>query len=581
MRSLPASTLAVALGRPERRLPVFTLLLGTVVLVVGALVIYPIGFLLYQVFFAAGEPSASQIGVVFSDPELRPALVNTAILVVVAGAAALAIGATLAWLNERTDARLNWAADILPIIPLLVPSVAVAVGWVFLFAPRAGFVNAFLRAIFAPDASGTAASGPLDIYSLIGIVVVTVVLSVPYAYLVMAAALRNVDPALEEASRMSGRGPLGTFFYVTLPAVRNAIATTVAILTILIMAMFAAPVVIGLQAGIDVLSFHIFRVVYAVSPPRLAEGIILSSFMLAAAQLTVLIEYLVTRSGHHATVGGRAHGRSRTRLGPWRWPARAAMLLYFASATVLPVAALVLVSLQAFWTSQVRWDRLSLTNYAQLFDAGSTLGRGLTNSLILAVVTATVLMIVAAMIAFFIRNLPGPVASAVNVIATLPSSIPHTAVAIAFLVSLGVGQLNLQGSLLLLFLAYVVLFLPMASRAAGAAVSQVGKDLWESSLMSGASPLRSFLRVVVPLAAIGLLSGWVIVFAHSLGEVNAGVFLSGANSPVVGPLILQSWQINGNYSALAALTVCITVIQVIVVTFVSKLARGRLNYGGI
>ncbi|HWB37918.1 MAG TPA: iron ABC transporter permease [Rugosimonospora sp.] len=575
---------AIPVGeRPEResvlrRVPYFGLLVGVIVLGMAALVVYPIVRMIYDVF-GTDRFGDQQVSSVFSDPELWPAVLNTVVLIVAGGLGALLIGTILAWLNERTDARLNWAADVLPIIPLLIPSIAVAVGWVFLFAPRAGLVNVLLRWAFHSHATGLAASGPINIYTLTGIVIVTIIITVPYPYLIMSAALQNVDPALEEASRMSGRGPVATFFRVTLPAVRNAIATASSILVLIIMAMFAAPIVIGLQGGIDVLSTHIFNVVYAVSPPRLAEGIVLSTLMLVAAQLTVLVEYLVTRSGHHATIGGRSHTRSLTRLGALRIPARILILGYVAVTTVAPFIALLLVSFQGFWTAQVDWSKLSLVNYRQLFNQGSAFAAGLTNSVILAVAAATILMVVSALIAFFVHNAPGRLGGIVNGIATLPSSIPQTVVAIGFLITLGVGAL--QGSLLLLLLAYLVLFLPMASRAAGSAMSQIGKDLWESSSMSGASPLRTFRKILLPLMLAGLLSGWVIVFAHTLGETNAGVFLSGASNPVVGPQILASWQINGNYSALGALTVCITIIQVAVVAVTMIVSRRRFSYRGI
>jgi iron(III) transport system permease protein len=542
-----------------------------------ALVVYPIGRMIYDVF-GTDQFGNQSISSAFTDPELIPAVINTAILIGAGGLGALLIGTALAWLNERTDARMNWAADVLPIIPLLVPAIAVAVGWVFLLAPRAGLVNVVLRSVFHSSSTGLAASGPVNIYSLWGIIFVTIITTVPYPYLIISAALHNLDPALEEASRMSGRGPIGTFIHVTLPAVRNSLATASSILVLIIMSMFAAPIVIGLQGGIDVLSTHIFNVVYAVSPPRLAEGIVLSIIMLAAAQIVVLIEYLVTRTGHHATIGGRAHVRSLTRLGRWRTPARVIILLYVAGMTVLPLLALLLVSLQGFWTSHIVWSQLTLTNYRALFSQGSTFGNSLANSVFLAVAAAIILMVIAALIAFFVRNAAPRVGGVINGIATLPASIPQTVVAIGFLITLGVGVL--QGSLLLLLLAYLVLFLPMASRAAGAAMSQVGQDLLESSAMSGASPMRTFRKVLLPLMLAGLLSGGVIVFAHTLGETNASAFLSGAGNPVVGPEILESWQINGNYSALGALTVCVTVIQVIVVAVAMFLSRRRFSYRG-
>jgi iron(III) transport system permease protein len=563
--------------RRGRSLPGFAILVGLIAASVAFLVIYPLARLLYSVFFSTGEFSTRGIGAAFTDPALGPALVNTAILIGVAGGGAVLVGSILAWLNERTDAHMGWAADVLPIIPLLVPAVAGAVGWVFLLAPRAGFLNFLFRTLTHPDEHG-AGSGPLNVYTLLGMIFVTGIYTVPFVYLIISAALRNLDPALEEASRMSGAGTLRTLYRVTLPAVRPAIATASVMVLITAIALFSVPVVIGVPARVDVLSVVIFRVLYAANPPRIGEAVALSTLMLLAVQVAVLLEYAITRRGRHATVGGRAHSQSINRLGLWRWPVRAVMVLYLACATVLPVLALVLVSLQAFWTPQIAWNKLSFRNYINLFDIQSALRQAFVDSLMLGAVTATVLMVVAALIAFFIQTAPGPVARLVNGITTLPSSLPHTVVAIGFLVTFGVGEHSLSGSLFLLFIAYVVLMLPQASRSAGAALSQLGRDVWEASLMAGAGPMRTFVRVLLPLMLAGLVAGWVVVFVQSLSEISAGVFLSGSTNPVVGPVILDVWQNSGTYTLLAAVTVLVTILQTTVVLAVLAFTRNASRY---
>jgi iron(III) transport system permease protein len=559
-----------------RRVPLFTALVGAIVGAMAILVIYPIGRLLYEVFFSTGAFSATRIGESLVDRDLPGALANTALLIGSAMVGSMLIGSAFAFLNERTDARMGWAADILPIIPLLVPPLAGAIGWVFLFAPRAGYLNVLARAVLDPSGASLN-TGPIDIYSMLGVIFVTTIYTVPFVYLTVAAALRNIDPSLEEASRISGRGAASTFVLVVLPSIRNALASAAVLVLITSIALFSVPVIIGSQARVDVLSVLIFRVIYATSPPRLGEAVVLSSFMLLAVQLAVLIEYLVTRTAHHSVIGGRSQARTTNFLGTWRWPARGALLTYIAGATLLPVGGLVLVSMQGFWSPEIQWGRLSLNNYVALFATQSALRQALIDSLLLAVAVATVGMIVAALIAFFMQRSPGALGQMVNALTALPASVPHTVVAIAFLVSLGTGRVSLNGSLLLLFLAYMVMLLPQASRAASAALSQVGQDLWQSSLMCGASPMRTFRCVLLPLMFAGLLAGWVILFVHALSEVTGSVFLSGATNPVVGPVILQIWQNGGTYSTLAALTVIITLVQTLIVFAVLGFERRNNN----
>lgn len=553
----------------------FNTVLLVLILCMAVLVIYPIIRLLYAAFFNNAAFSTTGISQTFNDRELPTALKNTALLLVIAGGIAMLLGTAMAWLNERTDARWRWAAGTVPVLPLLVPPVASAIAWVFLLAPHAGYLNVLIRSISGTGGGGASGSGPINVYTMGGIIFVTTVYVTPFAYLVMSAAFRNLDPALEEASRMSGVGPFRTLFRVTLPAVRSSLATSAVLVCITIVALFSIPIIIGTQTKIDVLPTLIFRVLYTSSPPRLGEAVILSSFMLAAIQLVVLLEYGVTRRGRHAVVGGRAQSGAFNRLGGWRWPIRLVMIVYLLLATVLPLIALVLVSLQRFWSANIVWARLSMYNYRILFETQSDLRSALINSLILGALTASVLVVVSALVSVYVRNSSGFGARSVNVLMTLPSSIPHTAIAIGFLIGLGTGQASLAGTRLLLFLSYVVLFVPVATRAASAARSQIGDALWESSVMSGASSLRTFRSILLPLMLSGLMAGWVVVFVQALSEMSASVFLSGGANPVVGPVIMQVWQVGGTYPRLAALTTVITIIQIIVVSLVLAATRGR------
>jgi iron(III) transport system permease protein len=181
---------------------------------------------------------------------------------------------------------------------------------------------------------------------------------------------------------------------------------------------------------------------------------------------------------------------------------------------------------------------------------------------------------------FFVQRSVGRLARLVNALTSFPASLPATVIAIAFLVSLGVGERSLSGTYWLLFLAYLVLLLPQASRAAGAALSQLGRDVWEASLMSGAGPLRTFGLILLPLMRSGLIAGWVIVFIGALAETSAGAFLTSSKTPVVGPVILDVWQNGGTYPQLATLTLLVTLIQTAVVLLVLVFSRGAFRHHG-
>src|SRR5699024_10625151 len=108
----------------------------------------------------------------------------------------------------------------------------------------------------------------------------------------------------------------------------------------------------------------------------------------------------------------------------------------------------------------------------------------------------------------------------------LPASVPHTVFGVAFLISFGTGFFKLSGTLAILFIAYVVMYIPHAFRAVNSANSQLGESVLEASSMSGASSLGTYFRIALPLTLGGLVSGWVLIFVLMFNEVTASVFLA-------------------------------------------------------
>src|SRR5690606_34632943 len=131
---------------------------------------------------------------------------------------ALIVGSAFAWLLERTDARTCLASGFLPLVPLLVRQISGVIGWVILLSPLAGLINAFLRWIaswFGLELD----TGLIDLFSHAGLIGVMALYLVPYVYLTVSAALQNLHPSLEEASRICGASPWRTLRKVTLPAI--------------------------------------------------------------------------------------------------------------------------------------------------------------------------------------------------------------------------------------------------------------------------------------------------------------------------------------------------------------------------
>jgi iron(III) transport system permease protein len=249
--------------------------------------------------------------------------------------------------------------------------------------------------------------------------------------------------------------------------------------------------------------------------------------------------------------------------------------------SVLPLAALALVALQPFWSPVIDLSRLSFDNFTKLF-AETSLGRqAIVNSVMLSLIGATVGIVLVTVVTVYARERAGGSAWIVDSATKLPAGIPHVVLGIAFILTFTVPPFNLYGSVLLILLAYIVLYLPQASIAAGTAYDQVGGAVIEASRVSGADRTRTLLRVTAPLMRPGLIAGWTLLFVLMVGELNVSVILAAPGNPVVGSIFLNIWE-NGTFSQLAALGTTISLVSATFVTLVllrSRAAAGALGSG--
>lgn len=560
----------LARRRPAFLKRVFGVVGGLLALGMLLLIVYPLGATVVRVLFPGGMLNVDAFAAVLQSAEFWKAALNTLIVLGTSGLLALVIGTIFAWLSERTDARMGFISKILPVLPLLVPSVAMSIGWIFLAQETSGSLNVALRWL-AGLVGIEMQTGPLNISSWPGLIFVYTLDLVPFVFLIVSVAFRNLDPSYEEAARINGAGRLRTFLRISASSVLPAIASAALVVGIAGIGLFSAPTIIGSGARIDVLSTMTVRFIRGTYPPRIAEGVVIGLMMMIVIAALWLVQRKITSRQRHATIGGKAGGSSLVELGRWRGLARTVILAFVAMSTVLPFGALLLVALQPFWSPVINLGALSFQHFEQLFDGG-IVTRAITTSLSLGLVGATIGMVIAAILMEYARDRRGWRGSAVLGVTKLPGAITHIVLGIGFLVVLGSAPFNLQGTVVILLLAYLAIYMPQASTAAGSAIDLVGTDLIEAARMSGAGKGRVFRRVTFPLMLPGLAAGWAMIFVVMVGDLTASALLAGTSNPVVGFVTLEIWE-NGTYSQLAALSALITVICVAAVSLVLYFGR--------
>lgn len=564
----PAS---VRVLRPPRRvrLSVQGLLPAGIAVVVAYLTVLPLIFLLYGTFFTptvGGVPGTFTLQNyvrVYTDRSTLPIFLNSVVFSGGTTLVAFIIGTGLAWMTERTNTPLRGLFFAMSLIPLIIPGILFTLSWIFLLSPRIGLLNLWLGGLLG-------LAGPLfDVYSMGGMIWVEGLHWSPIVYLMMSAAFRSMDPALEEAAVMSGSGLLQTFYHVTLKLNVPTILGAFLLLFLRGLETFEVPTIIGLPVGIHVFTSKIYLAIKGYP----------SDFGLAGAYSTILL--LMTLAGIYAygritreatrfaTVTGKGFRPRVIDLGPWRWLTAALIVAYLVLMVGLPVFVLLWNSFLPFYMkpSLQGLSMLTLENYAFIFKLPKT-ERAIVNSLGLSFGSATIIMLMTSVIAWITVRSRLPGRWLLDNLASLPLIFPGIVMGVALIWVYLTLPIPIYGTIWILLVAYVTRYLPYGMRTSSAALLQIHRELEEAAETSGASWWRTFVSIILPLLRPALLAGWIYVVIVSIRELSSSILLWGPGAEVLSVYIFDLWQ-TGHPQELAALGLMLVAV-LFVLAFLSR-----------
>ncbi len=521
---------------------------GLVLVVLVFLIVYP-GLILLELSFRDKEGNFSLVWYqqAYANARNLAAIVNTVIIAVGSALMAAVVGTILAWAVVRTDMPGRTFTAIASIVPFITSSFIGALAWVLLGSPEVGLVNQGWRWLVGGDAV------LINIYSIWGIIFVIGLYEVPFIFLMVAGALRSMDPSLEEASLASGAGTWRTTTRVTLPLVLPAILAGSLVVFVLAAEQFGVPAVLGTPNRIRVLTTSIVSA-QTFYPPQRGLGAALSVTLLAIALVGLFLQRRILRGRSFTTVAGKSSQPRRMKLGAFRWVLFAICTTYLMLAVVLPFSTIFVSSIRTIWTSDFRWEQFTLENYRWVFFEYPLTQRAILNSLFLAVVGATVTILFCALVSFLSLRTKLPGRHLLDYLSMLPLGIPGVVLAFAMLEVWINPPLVLYGTIWIMFIAYFTRYLPIGVRSTSATLVQIHPELEESSLSCGANWLQTFARVTLPLLKPGIIAGWILLFLAFSRELSASVLLYSPGLEVIS-VVMYDLQQNGQFREISALAV--------------------------
>jgi iron(III) transport system permease protein len=462
---------------------------------------------------------------------------------------------------SRTNVPAKRLIHLTAVVSYLTPPYLTAIAFVNLFSPNAGLVNRFARDVLGAPAL------TFNIFSMAGLVLVTVLHTFPFVYLLAASALTSVDGSMEESAQILGAGRWRTATAITLPLVAAAVLSGALIAFVNAIALFGSQAIIGLPGRVFTLPTRIYALFDYPPQYGLASAMSLIFVALTVAALYLQRRYLAKRS--YVTLGGKGSRPQLVDLGSSRWGVLAFCVVVFVVAVLAPYLTLLAVSLSKSWGLGF-WQNLTLKHYYFVLVEYDVTRRAIWNSLLLASAAATLTVLLGSLIGWLDLRTTIQGRKLLDYVSLIPLGLPGIVVAVALIQFWLSLPLPIYGTLLIILLAYTGRYVPLGVRSANAAFRQIDASLEEAARITGAGWLRTFRGITLPLARPGLFAGWLLVFVPALQELSASILLFSSGSITLAVAVYNLYE-TGSLEPVAALSIVTMVLITVAIALATRL----------
>ena len=559
--------------RPRRSLiPAWALHWATWLLVV-ALIVGPFLPLLYAsirdrpLYEAGGVLTVQPYRDLFGDSAFWHAWTNTLAFAALTTLMAVLGGALVAILVTRTDLAGRKALGRLILLPILLPSLGMVLGWLVIWGPGGYLTAMFHDRLHIPT---------LAIDTIPGMALVEATRLLPIAFLTCQAALSRADSSLEDAARSAGARPLRVLSYITIPMLRPALLNAATLIFTLSIAALGIPLLLGTSHNIVFVSSYLYNTWTNASTPdpgSVSAGAMM--MLVVATALLVLRNRLLGAEARFVSVGGKSGRQALLRLRRWRWPLAGVVTFYLVFTTLVPIIGLALMSVVVVLTPLVPpWELLTSAHWHVLLD-DDAFRRSIQNSAIIAVVGAigtTAFVALATLVAHrsgfkLRRTLP--------FLMLYPRATPGIIIGIgffwAYLLTGAFGD-YMRGSIWGIMLAFCVRNLPLAYIVMYPTLARIGEELDRAGRAAGAGWWRTSRSIVLPLLKPAIFASFILMFVEIVNDYDPAVFLVKPGTEVMGATMLAQF-IQGAVGPVSALAMVQVVITVVVLSIGAKLFK--------
>ncbi len=547
----------------------------SIVIVTAILVIFPAWPILLQsvmdqpLYEKSRQFTLNNFAKVFSEPVFYQVVGRTIVFALTTTTLSVGIGMLMAIFVVRTNMPGRKFLRNLITIPYYVSPLVLAFAWGTMYGP-AGYVTILARTLHLPI---------WNLYSLGGIVVVTMMYTMPYTYLYISSSLALADPQLESAARIGGANPFLTMLRITVPLLRPAITYSFLLILVTTMELLSIPLVLGAPVGIQVLSTYLYQLgVVGIKTDYGSIAVVSILVVLMVTGLVVLQGKMVAQERRFVTVGGKATRPKPLDLGLWKWAATLFVSIFVFMFIILPLFALVLQASTPFVSPLVNpFKMLTNNNFKSIWDT-PTYRQSLTNSLLIGLIGAAIGIVFTTISAITAYRSKFKARVVVRYLSLYPRAFPGLIVGIgflwAFLMIPAIGAI--RNTIWVMTIAFIMRYLPLGFSSISPSVLQISDELDRAARIAGASWFGATWRILFPILRPAMLSGYFLLFIAFLKEYSVALFLYARGSQVIGTTMIELWR-QGNTGPVAALAVMQLAITAVVLVVSQKILGVKLH----
>ena len=553
--------------KSKRKFEIWTAVsIALLVLFLGFLVYPMLGLLKQSVFNSDGQFTWANFERFFTYTKgyyLKP-IWNSVKVTVCSTLVSLALGIPIAYFYSFYKIR---GAKLIFVLSVLCSMSAPFIGaysWILLMG-RSGVITGFLEDVLGMTVG--------NIYGFKGILLVQSLKFFPLVFIYMNGAFKNIDNTLLEASANMGCTGVRRLFKIVLALTMPTILAAALMVFMQAFADFGTPMVMG--EGYQTFPVMIYNA-------YLGEGGADRNFAAALAVVAIIITAVIfflqkwgtskfkfSMNALHPVEKKKAKGIGGILMHLYCY---ALVALAF-----MPQLYIIYLSFCEHKGSIRQVDEFGnqiygLSNYAQA--AKKLLGRSIKNTAVMGILALIIIIILAVLIAYLVVRRSNVLNNTIDTISMLPYIMPGSVVGLALLLAFGSKPLALTGTFAIMVISFVIRRLPYTIRSATATLMQISMSIEEAAISLGASKLKTFATITVPMMANGILSGAILSWVAIVTEMSSSIILY-SNKSITLTMSTYLAILRGNDGMAAAFATILTVVTTLSLLLYLKISKSE------